>query len=190
MGSLLVPLGVPLRRVAVAAPARRSERVLEPGGGEPALAEPEPPREDLAAEIAELGAEDEPLPAGEPDTAPLPLLLPFARRDLERLRLVLLAQRRLREAHGPGSARRLIVAKSYFDDAVRWLEIHGGPDGRELGAEWRELAASPAGPLEEGDPATPDRPAAAGAPAEGDGKSRRRRRRRRRRPRSEPVPPA
>jgi hypothetical protein len=84
----------------------------------------------------------------------------------------------------------MIAAKSYFDDAVRWLEIHGGADGRELGTEWRELAAAPAGPLGEGDPAAPDGPAAADAPAEGDGKSRRRRRRRRRRPRSEPVPPA
>jgi poly(A) polymerase len=190
MGSLLVPLGVPLRRVAVAVPPRRGGRTREPGAGEPAPADPELPREDLAAEIAELGVEDEPLPADEKDAAPLPLLLPFARRDLERLRLVLLAQRRLREAHGPGTARRMIAAKSYLDDAVRWLEIHGGPDGRELGTEWRELAAAPAGPLGEADPAAPDRPAAADAPSEGDGKSRRRRRRRRRRPRSEPVPPA
>ena len=190
MGSLLVPLGVPLRRVAVAAPRRRGESAGGPGADEPVAAEPDPPREDLAAEIAELGAEDEPLPPGEPDAAPLPLLLPFARRDLERLRLVLLAQRRLREAHGPGSARRMIAAKSYFDDAVRWLEIHGGSDGRELGAEWHALAAAPAEPLAEGEPAMADRPAAADAPAEGDGKSRRRRRRRRRRPRTEPVPPA
>jgi poly(A) polymerase len=173
MGSLLVPLGVPLRRVAVAPPAVDTEA----------------PREDLAAEIAELGAEDEPDTPGEPGASPLPLLLPFARRDLERLRLVLLAQRRLREALGPGSARRLIVARSYFDDAVRWLEIHGGPDGRELGAQWRDFAAAPPDPAGEGDPATPDGPAEADAPAEGDGKSRRRRRRRRR-PRSEPVPPA
>jgi len=189
MGSLLVPLGVPLRRVAVAAPARRSERALGPGG-ERVPPEPEPLREDLAAEIAELGADDEPSPPGEPDAAPLPLLLPFARRDLERLRLVLLAQRRLREAHGPGSAARVIAAKSYFDDAVRWLEIHGGPDGRELAAEWRALAAAPAGPPGEADSAMPDSPAATEARAEGNGKSRRRRRRRRRRPRSEPVPPA
>jgi poly(A) polymerase len=189
MGSLLVPLGVPLRRVAVAPSARRGESAVEPGAREPVAAEPEAPPEDIAAEIAELGAEDEPLSPGEPDAAPLPLLLPFARRDLERLRLVLLAQRRLREAHGPGSARRMIAAKSYFDDAVRWLEIHGGADGRELGTEWRELAAAPAAPFGEADPATPDGPAAADAPAEGDGKSRRRRRRRRR-PRTEPVPPA
>jgi len=191
MGSLLVPLGVPLRRVAVAPPVRR-ESGVEPGALEPAAehaVDHDAPPEDLAAEIAELGAEDEPLAPGEPDAAPLPLLLPFARRDLERLRLVLLAQRRLREAHGPGSARRMIAAKSYFDDAVRWLEIHGGPDGRELAAQWRELAATPPEPGGEGEAAEPGAPAADEAP-EGNGKPRRRRRRRRRRPRSEPVPPA
>ena len=188
MGSLLVPLGVPLRRVAVAPPARRGEGAVEPDAADPAV-EPEAPREDLAAEIAELGAEDEPELSGEPGASPLPLLLPFARRDLERLRLVLLAQRRLREALGPGSARRLIVARSYFDDAVRWLEIHGGPDGRELGAQWRDFAAAPPDPADEAEAADPGSPAA-DAPGEGDGKSRRRRRRRRRRPRTEPVPPA
>ncbi len=192
MGSLLVPLGVPLRRVAVASSAQRGG-LGERGAGEPAVAaEPEAAGEeaapeDLAAEIAELGALDEPELAEESDASPL--LLPFARRDLERLRLVLLAQRRLREAHGPGSARRTIAAKGYFDDAVRWLEIHGGPDGRELGAEWRAFASTPPQPGEEVEASAPGA-AASDGPADGDAKARRRRRRRRRRPRSEPVPPA
>ncbi len=189
MGSLLVPLGVPLRRVAVAPAARRGS-AAEPGAAEPLPEDAEAPREDLAAEIAELGAEEEePVASGASDDAPLPLLLPFARRDLERLRLVLLAQRRLREAHGPASARRMIAAKGYFDDAVRWLEIHGGPDGCELGAQWRALAASPPDASAELETAAEGAPAPSAA-AEGDGKSRRRRRRRRRRPRSEPAPPA
>jgi poly(A) polymerase len=184
MGSLLVPLGVPLRRVAVAPPPRRAEATPEPGAEPP---EPEAPREDLAAEMAELGVEEEDGAQGAPDSPPPALLLPFARRDLERLRLILLAQRRLREAHGPASAR-MIAAKSYFEDAVRWLEIHGGGDGRELAAEWRYLASHladvPAEPAPAGEPR-------AGAPAAGgDPSRRRRRRRRRRRPRSEPVPPA
>src|SRR5262249_40016732 len=120
MGSLLVPLGVPLRRVAVA--SRRGEAPPEPGSERTEAAEAEAPREELAAEIAELGAEDEPEPASEPEAAPL--LLPFARRDLERLRLLLLAQRRLRETDVPQASRQSIAAKSYFEDAVRWLEIH------------------------------------------------------------------
>jgi len=181
MGSLLVPLGVPLRRVAVV--NRRSEPPVEPSPESAALAEPEPPREQLAAEIAELGALDEPEPAGEPDAAPL--LLPFARRDLERLRLLLLAQRRLREADGPLAARQSMAAKSYFEDALRWLEIHGGPDGRELGARWRELASQPLPAA-----AVAAAPEAAEPAASGNGPRRRRRRRRRRRPRSEPAPPA
>jgi len=75
---------------------------------------------------------------------PSPMTLPFARRDLERLRLVLLAQRRLRESQGPASARRMVAAKSYFEEAVRWLEIHGGEEGRELAAHWRGPGPGPA----------------------------------------------
>jgi poly(A) polymerase len=185
MGSLLVPLGVPLRRVAVV--SRRGETPVEaaPDAAEPA--EEEAPQEQLAAEIAELGAEEEPEPPGVPESQ-LPLLLPFARRDLERLRLLLLAQRRLREADGPPAARQSISSKSYFEDAVRWLEIHGGPDGRELGARWRELAALP---VPAGEPTAHAAPPTGPEAAAGDnGQRRRRRRRRRRRPRSEPTAPA
>jgi 4a-hydroxytetrahydrobiopterin dehydratase len=134
IGSLLVPLGVPLRKVAASAP--RSRRA---GPGE--AVEPEPPRDDVDAEIAELGGHEE---EEAPGTAPVgPLALPFARRDLERLRLVLLAQRRLREAHGPAGARRAVAGKGYFEEAVRWLEIHGGEEGRELAAQWRGMDAGP-----------------------------------------------
>jgi poly(A) polymerase len=186
MGSLLVPLGVPLRRVPVAVPHRRAAGPPVDPGAEGA--EPEPPQEDLAAEMAELGAEEEEAPvAPASDAPPPPLLLPFARRDLERLRLILLAQRQLREAHGPASAR-MIAAKSYFEDAVRWLEIHGGEDGRDFGGQWRELAARL--PELEAEPPGATEPASALPDGARDGSRRRRRRRRRRRPRSEPAPPA
>jgi poly(A) polymerase len=173
MGSLLVPLGVPLRRATAAAPRPRRAHPGEPP-------EPEAPGDDVAAEIAELGGQEE---EETREAAPgAPLSLPFARRDLERLRLVLLAQRRLREAHGPASARRAVAAKGYFDEAVRWLEIHGGGEGRELAARWREAEAGPAEPARAPAPG----PAAAGEAAG----PRRRRRRRRRRPVSRPAPPA
>ncbi|HEX9188975.1 MAG TPA: polynucleotide adenylyltransferase PcnB [Vicinamibacteria bacterium] len=187
LGSLLVPLGVPLRRAAAAAPSPR------PGRGEPAEAErageaeaedAEPARDDVAAEAAELGElEDDPEGPGEA----VPLALPFARRDIERLRLVLLAQRRLRERHGPSSARRAMVARSYFEDALRWLEVHGGEEGLSLAAEWRGLEL---GPVDEpaGDAEGPHLPPE-GATARSAGNRRRRRRRRRRRP-SEPAPTA
>ena len=168
MGSLLVPLGVPLRRVVAAPPPRRR----------PEEQEPDLPRDDVAAEIAELGAEGEEADDGAP---PPPISLPFARRDLERLRLVQLAQRRLREAQGSASARRAMAAKAYFEDAVRWMAIHGGDEGRDLAASWREVEPGPAEAAREGEP--PAEPSAEGTQGEGQG---RRRRRRRRRPRPAP----
>ncbi len=124
----------------------------------------EPAPEDVAAEVAELGVEEDDA-AAEPDASE-PLSLPFARRDLERLRLVLLAQRRLREAHGPASARRAMAAKSYFEDALRWLEIHGGEEGRDLAAQWRRARPGPIEPEDE-----PGRGAGVpgGAPSRGGG---------------------
>jgi poly(A) polymerase len=185
MGSLLVPLGVPLRRVATSP---------RPPGREDG-AEPEEPRDDVAAEIVALGGEEDDLGPGPADPE-APLTLPFARRDLERLRLILLAQRRLREAHGSVSARRALAAKMYFDEAVRWLEIHGGPEGRDLAAGWRPDPHL--GPSSDGTPAGPSPatgghvwPEAAPVPAAAPPPGRRRRRRRRRRgPRVEPAAPA
>jgi poly(A) polymerase len=177
MGSLLVPLGVPLRRVAAQAPPSR-------GDGRGSGREPEPPRDDVAAEIAALGGEEEQA-AVEPDGLSPSITLPFARRDLERLRLALLAQRRLREQNAPASARRALAAKAYFDDSVRWLQIHGGEEGRELGAQWRSEAPAllEAGPSD----GEPEEPGDKREPAPRGAVPRRRRRRRRRRPRSEPA---
>jgi poly(A) polymerase len=181
MGSLLVPLGVPLRRVAAQAPARRNEERIEDTRDDRDVREEEP-ADDVAAEIAALGGQEE--EEAQPASSPRgPLVLPFARRDLDRLRLVLLAQRRLREAEGGTAAKEALAGRHYFEEAVRWLEIHGGEDGRELALRWRALgpvvtvvssqaAGSPPPPRE----ARPD-----GSPG-----PRRRRRRRRRRPRSAP----
>jgi poly(A) polymerase len=176
MGSLLVPLGVPLRRVAAAAPPPRRARP----GGDPA--DREPPHEDVAAEAAELGAEeDEEAPGADPEPAG-PLALPFARRDLERLRLIQMAQRRLREGPGLPSARRALAGKSYFDEAVRWLAIQGGDEGRDLAASWSGL-----GPIEaDAEDGSAPEPATGEAGGAKDATRRRRRRRRRRRPPTEP----
>ena len=176
MGSLLVPLGLPLRRAAVPRRSRDGEERAVEAGAE------ETPRDDVEAEIGELDEED-----AEEAVPGLPLALPFAKRDVERLRLVLLAQRRLRESHAPASSRRALAVRSYYEDAVRWLEIHGGPEGRELAAEWRALG--PGNTTEHADPRPEDTPAVEVAPAD-DKPRRRRRRRRRRRPGSEPAPSA
>jgi hypothetical protein len=176
MGSVLVPLGVPLRRVS-GRPARRPDP-LDAEADEPP--EEPSPAADLMAEIEELGEIEEPAPPG-----PIaPLSLPFARRDLDRLRLILLAQRRLREIQRSIHVRRLLASRHYFPDALLWTEIHGGEEGRALAARWRNLETE--GP----DGATEQPPEALLRPdaGEGQGLPKRRRRRRRRRPRP-PRPP-
>ena len=88
-------------------------------------------------------------------------ILPLARRDVERVHQVLMLQRRLREPSRSPHARRMLMQRSAFGDALTWLEIHG--DAPDRLAYWREH----------------------GAPAEADSggpPARRRRRRGRRRP--------
>jgi poly(A) polymerase len=178
LGSLLVPLGVPLRR---ATPARAAPRTAGDGGERPAER-----AEDLVEELAALGEVEAATPGV---GAPGPQALPFARRDLDRLRLILVAQRRLREVLRSPAVKLALASRPYFEDALRWLEIHGGDEGRELSSQWRGLEPGPvdeAVPEErEQEPATPG-----GAPARPRAGNRRRRRRRRRRGPSEPATPA
>jgi poly(A) polymerase len=167
MGTLLVPLGVPLRR-DTRSPARRRARHNE----EADPLESDVPEDDIDAELEVLGAAEEPPAAG----AVEPLALPFARRDMDRLRLILLAQQRLRDAHASLGTRRLLMSRHYFPEALRWLEIHGGLDGREVATRWRHLESEPeTHPTE----ATAE---AAQPPAPSEPRRKRRRRRRRRPP--------
>jgi poly(A) polymerase len=158
LGTLLVPLGIPLRRAtAPALPRGRREERL-----------------DVRAEMAALGTEDEEEtapPGPEPS-------LPFARKDADRLRLILAAQSRLREVDGSPRVKHLLASRGYLEEALRWLEIHGGVQGQELSAHWRSLSAEEPEP----EPATD----AEGASASPGGRPPRRRRRRRRR---RPTPP-
>src|SRR5262249_20939377 len=65
--------------------------------------------------------------------------LPLARRDLERLRHLLLLQRRLRDLGSSPRAKRALIHRSVFREARAWLEIHGGqPDTVE---HWKALLA-------------------------------------------------
>ncbi|MBP1635736.1 MAG: pcnB [Acidobacteria bacterium] len=88
-------------------------------------------------------------------------VLPLARRDVERIHQVLMLQRRLREPSRSPHARRVLVQRSAFPDALTWLELHG--DAPEKLAAWREHGA-------------------AALPGSGEPRPRRRRRRGRRRP--------
>jgi tRNA nucleotidyltransferase/poly(A) polymerase len=158
MGTLFVPLGMPLRRGALP-PRREAERA-----GEPA--------DDLRAELQVLGEEPPQEAPGPPPSGPL--VLPFARRDLDRVQLMLLAQRRLREVNRPSHVKQLLAGRGYFEEALRFMEIHCGEECRGLVSYWRNLYLGdqppPAGLLAEAPAAEP----AASRP--------RRRRRRRRRP--------
>lgn len=94
-------------------------------------------------------------------------LLPLARRDVDRLRHVLALQRRLVDMSLSPSARRALMVRAPFREALTWLEIHGGQP--EVLEHWRGFMEA-AG--------TFDGSAASDA---GPGIPRRRRRRRRRR---------
>lgn len=112
-------------------------------------------------------------------------VLPPARKDVERLRhLLLLVPRLAADADAPPRTRRRLVHRSAFEDAVTWLEIFGvRPD---LAESWRRFAVEADEPAD----GEPDRRGEPGADEEaGDQpRARRRRRRRRRRPRLKPGP--
>jgi poly(A) polymerase len=64
---------------------------------------------------------------GEPKKGPAPALgmLPLARRDVERLFQIVGLQRRLRDTTLSARARRALMHRGSFQDALTWLEIHG-----------------------------------------------------------------
>jgi poly(A) polymerase len=177
LGTLLVPLGVPMRRAT--STRRRSETTDADAGEE---ARDDGPSLDLAAELEALGETDAEEPPPQADS-PAPIALPFARRDVDRLRLILLAQRRLREVHRSTGFQHTLAGRGYFEDSVRWLEIHGGVEGQELAAHWRSLDLTSVPPS----PSAPHETAAGDGPGPEQSPRRPgRRRRRRRRSRSTP----
>jgi poly(A) polymerase len=155
LGTLLVPLGLMPRR-----------RAAE------------------ADEIADIEVRDAGVPAERPwrrrDRRPVkepPLrigLLPVARRDTERLRQILSVQRRLMELESSPRAKRALMHRSPFQEAMIWLEIHGrAPEALE---HWRGFIEA-SGPLRPHERSDGGEMAAPGHATRG----RRRRRRRRRR---------
>jgi poly(A) polymerase len=87
-------------------------------------------------------------------------LLPIARRDSERLRQVLSVQPRLRDLESSPRARRALVYRAPFEDALTWLEIHG--QAPEIVEHWRgflealEATGATAPAVEEGAGPPPD----------------------------------
>jgi len=82
-------------------------------------------------------------------------MLPLARRDVERLRQLLGLQRRLLDMDLSPKAKRALMHRSPFREAMTWLEIHGrAPDALE---HWRGFVEA-AGTFEAEPPdATPHR---------------------------------
>ncbi len=90
---------------------------------------------------------------GEPAREPRLTLgiLPLARRDVERLRQILSLQRRLTDINLSPRARRALMHRGPFQEALTWLEIHGeAPDVLE---HWRGFIEAAAAFPEEGDAA-------------------------------------
>jgi len=66
-------------------------------------------------------------------------MLPIARRDVERLHQIMAIQPKLLEIRAPGRAQRGLLHRSVLDEALTWLDIHGGHS--DVVAHWRELKA-------------------------------------------------
>jgi poly(A) polymerase len=92
--------------------------------------------------------------------------LPLARRDVERVRQILALQRRLWDFRASSRAKRALVHRAIFREALAWLDIHS--HAPEIVEHWNALLA------EDRESSGPP------PPAEGDRPPRRRRRRRRR----------
>jgi poly(A) polymerase len=113
LGSLLVPLGFSPRLFH----ARTPGATFRPGHGQ-ALGHAQLPGMREAGRLT-LG------------------VLPIPRRELERLRQMLMLQPRLLEATNSPRAIGSVMSRSAFDEALTWLEIHGGsPDAI---AHWRSF---------------------------------------------------
>jgi hypothetical protein len=96
-----------------------------------------------------------PAPAPEGDRRKEPRMsmgmLPLARRDVERLRQILGLQRRLMDTTLSPRARRALMHRGPFRDALTWLEIHGqAPEAVEHWRGFIEAAGTYEGEAEEG----------------------------------------
>jgi len=70
-------------------------------------------------------------------------VLPMPRRDRERMKQILMLQRRLRVPNPSPRMAGSLVGRSAFREALTWMEIHGGDPG--VVGRWRVLADSSGG---------------------------------------------
>jgi tRNA nucleotidyltransferase/poly(A) polymerase len=126
-----------------------------------------------------LGSDPNPTPplSRRPRHPPGPRLgdLPLARRDVERLRLIMSMQRRLSDLTASPRAQIALAHRGIFREALTWMEIHGG-DSPNVVEHWMGILDE-GGVPESAEDRGEEQPPPAGMPS----KKRRRRRRRRRR---------
>lgn len=134
LGTLLVPLGF-TPHAARPVPARgfSSEALDEPGG-------PSPETGDRLASDSHVSRRARPHRALGARLGAMPL----ARRDVERLRQILLLQRRLRETGANARAQQMLVHRGAFREALAWFEIQGGAPS--VVDHWKTAAAGTAEP--------------------------------------------
>jgi len=143
----------------------------------------------LLVPLGTLNQRHPPLPPGDRDDRLTFGILPIARKDLERLRHLLLLLPKLMDPDLPPRLLRGLPGRPAFPDAVKWLEIFGAnPEALE---RWKNVKPHRAA-AEPGHAHGPHAAHAAHAPqAEGAAAPRRKRRRRRgRRGRGGPAPQA
>ena len=119
LGTLLVPLGLMPRR----------ERSID---DRPAMDASARDGTHVPADRRSLRARPRRLPKDPPMRIGM---LPVARRDTDRLRQLLAVQRRLMDLESSPRAKRLLMHRNPFQEALVWLEIHGrAPEALE---HWR-----------------------------------------------------
>jgi poly(A) polymerase len=153
LGSLIVPLGIPLHadhhaEVVEGHPSAHSTRSHDEGQ--------EKRRRPPALKLGEL---------------------PLARGDVDRLRQILSLQRRLRDVEAHPRVKRSLVQRGIFREALVWLEVQGG--ATDLIEHWRAIATELRDPHAPG--GSEEGAGLPTTPGEHPFRQRRRRRRRRRR---------
>jgi poly(A) polymerase len=96
-----------------------------------------------------------PSQSGDPKKGPAPALgmLPLARRDVDRLMQITGLQRRLVDMTLSARGRRALMHRGSFQEALTWLEIHGGaPEALEHWRGFIEAAGTFAPPAQDAEP--------------------------------------
>jgi poly(A) polymerase len=182
---LIGPLQISFRSALTLASRRRVPQAAANGVNEwgdpetpdftpPSAPDPDAEEQEIEAEIAEFGDPD--AAEAEAPEGPRSLSLPFARRDIEKLRVLVVLGGRLLQTAAPELEKRL-ASRPFFAEALLLAQLDGLDPALVL--HWKELArdAPPqrsAGRADMGDRVAVSRPSEAGS-----GAPRRRRPRRR-----------